>query len=189
MSGPLNLASSLLSIACGFFFALSCFGYGKSDGLIKHFAWILSEDTANAYFGLRAVLYESSVWENAVSYRNDGSCTENWCDRCYTAGIASFLLLIFASVLSFLVAINIGNLIRSKSPPTQLWNALFASCIGILGIVSLSIFMGNCYDAIEDSSESIDSFDLTWGPGAALCFVAMVLIWIVAILQLAAGCM
>ena len=193
MSTPFNFASSLLSIAATVLFTLSCFGYSDNKEALKYFSWIISDDVGNAYFGLREVYVKSKDLignqNNAfITYSDQDECDENWCTRCYRDGLSAFFLMVLAAFSSILVASSAGSFLRYESKSGQFCNAISAGLTGLMAVIALSMFMDNCYNAIEDSNGNYDN-KLEWGRGSILTIIGMFIMWFVAVLQLFAACL
>jgi hypothetical protein len=141
-------------------------------------------DHGHAYFGLRKAFLDSTDMTDSgiISYRTNEDCIENWCDTCNREGRAAFSLTIVALVSSFVVLGNTGFLFIAPSFWTQVVNAVLSGIAALFSLIAVGMFMGDCYYEIELS-------DLRWGTGSILAVLAMLLMWFVMFMQIAAAMM
>jgi hypothetical protein len=164
----------------------SSVNYSNDRGLMETSSWIMSNDEpVDLYFCLRGILgvVDSSGADVRFLY-SDPVCQVNYCEVCRRSGETAFASTIIAAGLSVVVlvlsAANLANYSRLRQ-----FLGVFLSCAAaVVSVASIAVFMGNCWTAIvrEDSQ-----LQITWGLGAILTTMGMILMWAVLLFQMAAA--
>lgn len=189
----MNIGISVVSVALCLisitFFLIGAIGYSTDYDTIRHIPWIVvSTDGTDQdlYYGLKSISTRFSGIKFYLSY-DDDTCTPDWCDDCEKDGDGAFALtfiaLFFATVtlvVNFLSATIQGAIALNTVNIVALCSSLLA---GIAAVIALGLFMGDCYNEVDDSADNID---LEWGNGAIVVMVGMLVMWIVTILQVCA---
>ncbi len=171
MSPTLNYISSTLSFVAMIFYIIGAIGYSGDGDVIKSVAWIIIKDNGvSTYFGLKDAYVTAGGQSDTASY-SDCKNQSDICDKCNDDGKGAFALCIIGAVVSLLTMSVCGTLSRQVSFPLQLTSILLAAGACIAGVISLSLFMGDCYDEVDDNTNS----DLKWGAGSSLVIIAMFL--------------
>jgi uncharacterized membrane protein YGL010W len=184
MTTVLNSLTIFLTVSSVAFFTVACIGYADDPTSLKNTSWIVMHDHGHAYFGLRKAYLDSSELSDSgvISYWTNKDCIEDWCDTCNREGESAFSLTIVALFLSFLVCGNTGFLFIDPSFWTQIVNAVMSGIAALFSLIAIGQFMGHCY-------YEIDLPHLRWGTGSILAVLAMLLMWFVMFIQIAAAMM
>lgn len=181
MSPTLNYISSTLSMVAMVFYVIGCIGYATNKDTIKNVAWITSEQSGvNAYYALKKVYIEGQGFEFEQTYSACSDNNGNACDKCEQDGQGAVGLCIIGAVISFCAMMVCGSLSRSVSFSMQIVSIVLAAISCAAGVIALGLFMGGCYEELDDQSP----VDLEWGPGAALVIIAMFLMAGVGVVQI-----
>ena len=181
MSPTLNYISSTLSMVAMVFYIVGAIGYSSDGDVIKSVAWIIVKNNGvSNYFGLRDA-YTTAGGQDGTSRYSDCKDQTDLCDKCNDDGKGAFALCIIGAVVALLTMSACGTLSRQVSFPLQLTSILLAAGACIAGVISLSLFMGDCYDEVDDNTSS----DLEWGAGSSLVIIAMFLMAGAAVIQIA----
>uniref|UniRef100_A0A7S3MF55 Uncharacterized protein n=1 Tax=Spumella elongata TaxID=89044 RepID=A0A7S3MF55_9STRA len=172
MSPTLNYLSSTLSMIAMVFYVIGSIGYATDKDVIRNVAWITAEQSGvNVYYALKKVYIKGQGTEQEQSYSDCSNNNGNVCDQCEEDGQGSFTLCVIGAVIALCTMSVCGSLSRTVSFPMQLVSIVFAAAACAAGVISLSLFMGNCYDKLDDQT----NVDLEWGSGSVLVLIAMFL--------------
>lgn len=165
----MNYLSSTLSFIAMIFYVIGAIGYSDNKDVIENVPWItLKQGGVTSNFALRAIYTEGSGIDN-VSKWSDCANGNNDCDKCEEDGKGAFALTIIGAVLALVTMSACGTLSRQVSFPLQVVSILLAAATCAAGVIAISMFMGDCYDRIDDTTNE----DLKWGAGSALTIIAM----------------
>lgn len=193
MSVVLNGISAAIAGLAVLFFIVGAAGYSNDSDVIEDVAWItISKNGFDVYYGLQKYLVKYNGYEPSLSYDSD-TCTLDSCDHCYRDGMASIALIIIALFFTTAVTCISGVLVTSANSIMQATNSGLALFAAIMGVISLGIFMGDCYNKVYDEVNTDDDYvgsvNLKWGPGSILTLIGVLLMFIVAALQVTATVM
>jgi hypothetical protein len=204
-STGLNASSIGLSVVAAVFFVVGCIGYGDQSTLVQSVPWIMSsKDGTDVYFGLHKfyISINNPFFGGDITllakYNDNTNCPQSWCDECYKDGKAAFVLTLIALGFTICVLCGCIALLVSFSRTFQIVNTVLAFLAVATSVVGVSIFMKDCFYAIDDSAGidddgfygyggSSQNLDLKWGAGSILTIIAMLLMFVVTILQTAAA--
>jgi hypothetical protein len=200
MSAALNGTTVALSLISAVFFIVGSIGYADIKSPVKSTAWIISSnDGLDVHFGLRKAFahYDNFgiKFDSSIEY-NSGFCTDSWCDNCNSDGKGTVGLTIIALIFTMVTLSFSCALLATKNRSVQISNVLMSFFAAFSSLVGVSLFMSDCYTAINDLNNNDDDYDdnydddglfsLKWGPGAIVTLVGMLLMWIVVVLQIVA---
>lgn len=172
MSPTLNYVSSTLSMIAMVFYVIGSIGYASNKDTIKNVAWITSEQSGvSAYYALKNIYIEGQGFEIKQSFSDCSDNNGNACDKCEEDGKGAFALCIIGAIVSLCTMCVCSSLARSVSFSMQIVSIALAAGACAAGVIALSLFMGDCYNELDDQVP----IDLEWGPGAALVIIAMFL--------------
>ena len=182
MSPTLNYLSSTLSMIATVFYVIGSIGYSSSKDVVKNVAWITAEQSGvNVFYALKDVLINGHGQEQEQSYSDCSSSDGNACDKCEENGKSAFVLCIVGAIVALCTVTLCGALTsRTVSFSMQLVSIVSAAAACAAGVIALSLFMGDCYDQLDDQT----TVDLEWGPGALLVASAMFLMAAVGVIQI-----
>lgn len=179
MSPTMNYFSSTLSMIATVFYVIGAIGYSDDDDVIKNVAWITQEQGGgDGYYGLRQAYITGGGSSTSIKYKDCADANDT-CETCEDNGKGAFALCIIGAVVALLTMFTCGTLSRSVSFPLQLTSILLAAGACIAGLIAISLFMGDCYDKVDDNGA-----DLEWGPGSVLTIIAMFMMAGVGIVQI-----
>jgi hypothetical protein len=191
MAASLHVASIPLSVLSSIFFIIGVAGFSTEDMTIQSIAWITSSKSGDDfYFGLSTLyIYSTDTFfatgDPNVSIRYSGcdasfcnhECDASFCDHCDVAGKVAFAFTLIALFCS-MTNVGLSVALASRQDKSLIYYNLAAAVVaGVLSLIAVSVFMGDCYNAINGTGL------LAWGPGAALVLVGMLFRWIVVALQ------
>lgn len=180
MSPTMNYFSSTLSMIATVFYVIGAIGYSDDNDVIKNVAWITQEQGGvDGYYALRQAYITGSGADLTIKFK-DCSGASDTCETCEDNGKGAFALCIIGAVVALLTMFTCGTLSRQVSFPLQLTSILLAAGACIAGLIAISLFMGDCYDKIDDATPD----DIEWGPGAVLTIIAMFMMAGVGIVQI-----
>jgi len=169
MSPTMNYFSSTLSFVAMIFYVIGAIGYSDNEDVVQNVSWItVKQGGVTAYYALRAIYAEGGGFDD-LSKWSDCSNGNNDCDKCEEDGKGAFALCIIGAVLALVTMSACGSLSRGVSFPLQILSILLAAATCAAGVIAISMFMGDCYDRIDDATNE----DLEWGAGSALTIIAM----------------
>jgi len=181
MSPTLNYLSSTLSMIAMVFYVIGAIGYANNKDTIKNVPWITSEQSGvTAYYALKKVYIEGKGLEFEQTYSACSDNDGNACDKCEDDGKGAFGLCIIGAIIAFCAMFVCGSLSRSVSFSMQIVSIVLAALACAAGVIALGLFMGNCYDELDDQTP----VDLEWGAGAILVIISMFMMAGVSILQI-----
>ncbi len=181
MSPTLNYVSSTLSMIAMVFYVFGSIGYTSDKDVIQNVAWITAEESGvNVYYALKKAYITGQGTDVVQSYSDCSNNNGNVCDKCEEDGKGSFVLCIIGAVVALCTMSVCGSLSRTVSFPMQLLSIAFAGAACAAGVIALGMFMGDCYDKLDDQS----NVDLMWGPGSTLVIIAMFLMAGVGVIQI-----
>eukprot|EP00388_Colpodella_angusta_P041032 GDKK01051998.1.p1 GENE.GDKK01051998.1~~GDKK01051998.1.p1 ORF type:complete len:190 (+),score=34.40 GDKK01051998.1:72-641(+) len=171
MSPTMNYFSSTLSFVAMIFYIIGAIGFSDNKDVIENVSWInVKQGGFTTHFALKSIYSEGGGFEN-VSDWSDCANGDNDCSKCEEDGKGAFALTIIGAVLALITMSACGTLSRQVSFPLQLVSILLAAATCAAGVISISLFMGDCYDRIDDTTNE----DLEWGAGSSLTIIAMFL--------------
>ena len=160
---------------CGFawlFFLIGCVGYSNEISTVRNVAWIAYHGkSADAWYGLRKYSFRVGAATGSQTYQD---CNEDFCNQCEKDGASAFGLLIVALLASTFSVVLSYDFIVNASPKKLMANAVFSFVAFLASIISIGVFMGECYSEIVDNV--LDEDKLTWGPGSVLTTIGIFLI-------------
>jgi hypothetical protein len=175
-----------ISFISGIFFIIGCVGYADQRDAIENVAWITSsKNDVDVYFGLSRAYYSSGPYKGNIQY-GSSTCTDSWCDDCQSGGQGALGLTIIALIFTTVTLALGGALMASANKSLQIANVIMSFFAASSSLIAVGLFMSGCYNAIDDDDNS-SMFDLVWGPGAVLTILAMLLMWVAVVLQIAAA--
>jgi uncharacterized membrane protein YidH (DUF202 family) len=164
----------------------SSVNYSNDRGLMETTSWIMSNDEpVDLYFCLRGILgvVDSSGADVKFLYR-DHVCQVNYCEVCQRFGETAFALNIIAAGLSMVVLVLSAANIADYSRLRQFVGVFLSCAAAVVSVVSIAVFMGNCWTAIVRENSQLQ---ITWGLGAILTTIGMIVMWVVLLFQMAAA--
>ena len=191
MTPNVNLISAVLAFVATLFFVIGCIGYSSDDDTVKNVAWIsVDNGGTTVYYALRQVFVSGGG--GSGSY-NDCASFSDACEKCEDDGKSAFGLMFIAALFAAMTTVACGALGQSAeqlatcySTSARMGAVSIVLALVALGasLISLSVFMGDCYDEIDDTTNN----ELEWGPGAVLSIIGLLLMAVVAVLQILFTC-
>lgn len=186
MSQALNAVSAVFALGATVFFIVGCSGYTTDDAQLKNVAWITADDDfAKLWIGLQKLRFEGQGVASGASgnlvWAKD-SCTEPFCDRCEQDGRSAIALLIISTVFAGIATALSGVLAASHNAGMQIGNLVLSMISAFFAIIGFGVFMGSCYQKIDQWSD----FDLDFGPGSIMTLLALIMMFVVTVLQFVA---
>lgn len=126
------------------------------------------------WFGLRSYSTQDEQAREVIQYQS-GECIQDFCKECSRDGVDAFALLVVSMVVSVVEAICSILTYASSAISVHIFHFGLSLTAGIFSLVALNLFMGECYDAIDESP----GIKLKWGTGGILAMVGMWMSWIV----------
>lgn len=182
MSPTLNCLSCILSMIAMVFYVIGSVSYSSNHEVVKNVAWITAEQSGvNIFYALKDVLIKGHGQVQEQSYSDCSNNNGNACDNCETDGKNAFVLCIVGAVVALCTMSLCGALTsRTVSFSMQVVSIITAAAGCAAGVIALNLFMGDCYDQLDDQT----TIDLEWGPGAMLVAAAMFMMAVVGVIQI-----
>jgi len=182
MSQALNAASAVFALGATVFFIIGCAGYTLNEDQLKNVAWITSDESnTKLYVGLRELRFESPGGNGNLEWDSD-SCTQQFCDRCDQDGRSAIALIIISTVFAGIATALSGALAASHNVGMQVGNLVLSLLSAIFAIIGFGVFMGTCYQKIDQWTD----FELEWGPGSIMTLLALIMMFVVTVMQFVA---
>ena len=197
MSVVLNGLSGGGALVSFTFFIIGCIGFGTHQKVIENVAWIHADNNnLDIYYGLQYIYVNNNDHRSSYRYGNSYECTEDYCDKCRDEGRVTFSLLIIATIFSAWAIWLSSTLVSSPSNSSnyfvnQVMNLSASLGAAVTSLIAISIFMGDCYRAVRDSTNDNvpalkDANEVEWGQGAAVATVGMLVMWLIVFFQIIA---
>lgn len=189
-SRELNIPVVVLSVVSLTFFIVGVCAYNLEEDDIREYSWIRSKDygDANAFFGLRGFYVFGDDPQNRNPFKqqySDSGCTQDFCDTCHITGQNAVGLGVIAIITTFATLALSFALIFTYSKIMHIANIASSVTASITSLIAVSVFMTDCWNALEHEVNSTDSsLKLGWGTGSYLFAVGSFLIGLISILQL-----
>lgn len=178
----LNATTIAISVISLIFYTVGCIGYSDSRNTIEKVSWIRTkEDDTKIWFGLHRA-YVTVGGNNAfvVDYGGD-ECS--FCNKCEQDGKSALGLTIISLIGTTFAIVFCSYLLVCHNTGMQIANVFFCLLAAATSLIGIGLFMNDCYNKIDDSIDS----DLHYGPGSILTTLAMLLMFVATILQIAAA--
>ena len=184
--------SIALSFIANIFFIAGMVGYSTDVDTFKAVPWLrIDEDNIDIYFGLQSYSTSSDTSTNgctdcSIKYSD---CSGSTCNSCDDDGKVAFAFLVVASFATACV-IGFGTpMFVSYGYGKHIVTTFMSSLAAVSSLISLAVFMGDCYERLQDDlDDSGSSAELRWGPGSLVVILGVLVMWAVAVFHAASCC-
>jgi uncharacterized membrane protein YhaH (DUF805 family) len=175
----INAICFFIAVVCIIFYICGAAGYSEDYDDLENVPWLLSRNGGSTTrFNLRSI--DASGGGGTFQYSDCGGST---CSTCERDGKAAAALVIISLFLALAVAaLSFANIVKYDAG-RQMISILCAAFAVILTIIALGLMMGQCKGRIEDNFNT----DLDWGAGAVLTLLAMLMMFAIMCLLIAAA--
>jgi len=183
MSAILQYVSLGLCLLALLFFVIGCIGFSNDHDVVENVSWIMIDTgPTTIYYGLK----EATTSKGGGGSYEDCKDVSDTCDQCNDDGKGAFALIFIATLLTAATAGFSGFLSQATEANMTLGTVTIVLSILAVGasLISLAIFMGGCYNEIDDSTNE----DLEWGPGSVLSIIGLLIMAAVAVIQVLTTC-
>lgn len=183
MSAILQYVSFGMCLLALLFFVIGCIGFSNDHDVIENVSWIMIDTgPTTIYYGLK----EATTSSGGGGSYEDCKDVSDMCDQCNDDGKGAFALIFIATLITAAAAGLTGFLSQATEANMTMGTInIVLACLAVgASLISLAIFMGGCYNEIDDNTNE----DLEWGPGAALSIIGLLIMAAVAVIQILVTC-
>jgi uncharacterized membrane protein len=175
----INAICFFIAVVCVIFYICGAAGYSDDYDDLENVPWMLSRNGGSTTrFNLRSI--DSSGGGGTVQYSDCGGSTCSSCERDGKAAAALVILSLFLALA--VAALSFANIVKYDAG-RQMTSILCSALAVIFTIIALGLMMGHCKGRVEDNFNT----DLDWGAGAVLTLLAMLMMFAIMCLLIAAA--